>query len=150
MLRMPTSVRAAIRAAAAAAWPAECCGALVGVAGNAGGAGVTCTLPAANEAEDAARAFLMGPETVRELEGAAAARGVEVVGYYHSHPEGADAAPSSTDLAWALPGLIYVIAGAKGHELRAWQLREDRTGFDELTLARPNDAPVCRALQAAR
>ncbi|MEX0893378.1 MAG: Mov34/MPN/PAD-1 family protein [Gemmatimonadota bacterium] len=126
-------MRAAIRAAAAAAWPAECCGALVGVADNAGGTKVACALPASNEAEDTLHAFRMGPEAVRELEAAAAEQGAEVVGYYHSHPEGAGAAPSATDLEWALPGLIYVIAGAEGHELRAWRLREDRSGFDELT-----------------
>lgn len=144
MLRMPPSVRASIRAAAAAAWPAECCGALVGLSDEVGGAVVAHALPAANAAAEPERGFLMGPDTVRDLERSAQTLGAEVVGYYHSHPDGVGAVPSVTDRQWALPGLIYVIVGAAGPEFRAWRLREDRTGFDELRMTSPRQAPAHR------
>jgi len=54
----------------------------------------------------------------------ARARGLDVVGAYHSHP-GSPAVPSATDLADAQPDLLYVIIGADataGLDLRGWRL----------------------------
>ena len=59
----------------------------------------------------------------------ARALALDVVGFYHSHPRGA-AVPSRFDLEHAVPGYIHLIVA--GTEARAWRLRHDRSGFDEV------------------
>ena len=53
---------------------------------------------------------------------AAAGSTSEVVGYYHSHPDGL-ATPSSTDRQSAWPGVSYIIVAVKSGramEVRSW------------------------------
>ncbi len=128
----------AIRRHARERAPAECCGALVGMAteGAAGegpsGAGivrVARVLAADNVAPDD-RHYLLAAEDVLRAEAEAAEIGLEVVGYYHSHAASAPV-PSPTDLAWAWPWYSYLIVDARSGELRAWRLAEDRSAFVE-------------------
>lgn len=80
--------------------------------------------------------YQMNPQDWARLEDAADARGLTLLGYYHSHPNAA-AIPSVYDRDHALPNFIYVITSVReGHavEIRAWQLRTDRTEFDALNL----------------
>ena len=123
----------ALRRQAAAAFPEECCGFLLGRSGD-GAAAVEAVLPARNEAP-AARAtrFLISPEAVLLARRKARELGLAVVGYYHSHPDGT-AEPSRHDLEHAWPATSYLIvpvaAGVAG-EPRSWRLRDDRQGFVE-------------------
>ena len=58
---------------------------------------------------------------------------LEVIGYYHSHPDGS-AMPSDTDLATALPDVSYLILGVSSErviERRSWSLRVGMKGFIE-------------------
>jgi proteasome lid subunit RPN8/RPN11 len=75
--------------------PHECCGMLIGTAGD-----VLESVRARNIADRPAVRFLIDPhDHVRALR-SARARGLDVVGFYHSHPRSA-AVPSETDLAEA-------------------------------------------------
>jgi proteasome lid subunit RPN8/RPN11 len=125
---------AAVERHAAAAYPEECCGFLLGRAG-AGGDGVLVerVLPARNEhPESPGCRFLIAPETVLAARREARGVSLEVVGYYHSHPDH-PAEPSEHDLADAWPNVSYLIVpvadGVPG-AARSWRLR-DGGGFEE-------------------
>ena len=103
----------------------EVCGALVGA-----GSAITEVWPLTNRSAHTRDSFFIPAEDVLRIEQAAEVRGYEVVGFYHNHPRGT-AVPSTTDLEQAVPGYIYMIVSNTG-EMRAWQLRADRSGFDEV------------------
>jgi desampylase len=133
-ITVPPRVAAGLRRHAAAALPAECCGALIGTLGPAVTA-VRALIPLTNTAADPDR-YHIEAATVRRLERQAARAGLHVVGFYHSHPRGS-ATPSGTDLELACPGYLYVIIAPADGELRAWRLQDDRSGFAELVLLQP-------------
>ena len=106
-----TIVRAALDeviAHARAAAPDECCGLLLG-AGD--------SIEAAHRAgnlEPSPSRFLLDPRDHFAAIHAARARGLEVLGIYHSHP-GAPATPSTRDLAEAAyPEYAYLIVSLRG------------------------------------
>jgi proteasome lid subunit RPN8/RPN11 len=134
----------AVHAHAAEAVPEECCGFLLGRP-VAGGASVEAVLPARNEAPgDRASRYLISPEAVLLARRRARELGLEVVGYYHSHPDGT-AEPSGHDLEHAWPATSYlivpVVEGVPG-EPRSWRLREDREGFLEERLVPGDEGPT--------
>jgi proteasome lid subunit RPN8/RPN11 len=85
-----------------------------------------------NAAADPGRGYAIPGARVLALEREAARPGLQVVGFYHSHPAG-PATPSAADLAEAWPGYVYLIVGRRdgGHEARAWRLAADRHCFEE-------------------
>ena len=150
-----------IAAEAAAGYPDEICGFLVGVAAGAGKT-VTRLIPIANDwemsgsafndvsADFAAgsrrRRFAIPPDEFYRADRAARAAGEDILGFYHSHPDN-PAIPSEYDLMLAqgtFPGYSYVIVSvAKGEkdakdgraaELTAWVLTEDAAAFVEETI----------------
>lgn len=88
-------------------------------------------------AEEQYHRYAMTPQDWARLEDEADARGYALVGYYHSHPN-SPAIPSVYDRDHALPNFTYIItsvqAGPEIAEQRAWQLRDDRSAFDEVLL----------------
>lgn len=116
---LPPGIAAAIRAAAEAAWPEEACGLL---AGRRDGArlGVTRAVPCANLAADRRRAFEIDPQAWLDLRAALAREtgagggGEDIVGCWHSHPDGR-AGPSPRDLAAAWePGFLWLVVAVRG------------------------------------
>ncbi|RMG85774.1 MAG: M67 family peptidase [Chloroflexi bacterium] len=84
------------------------------------------------EEEEQYHRYAMTPQDWMRLEDEADARGLTLVGYYHSHPN-APAIPSEFDREHALPNFIYLITSVmegRAVDMRAWQLRQDRTQFD--------------------
>jgi proteasome lid subunit RPN8/RPN11 len=128
-LNLGADILDAIRAHGRDAYPHECCGALIGRAGVAREA---LRLPNTTE-EGPRRRFLVRPEDYRQAEAHAAALGLDLLGFYHSHPDH-PARPSQYDLDHAWPVFSYAIIsvslGEPG-EIRSWKLRDDRSGFDE-------------------
>ena len=141
-----------IRQHATRDYPDECCGVLLG---NASGARkeVREVVPLANLRHDPSRAqallpvedtaketernrFLIDPLQQLHVEKDARARGLEVLGYYHSHPDH-PARPSDYDRERAWPWYSYVILsverGVPG-ELACWVLAEDRLRFQPESL----------------
>lgn len=81
--------------------------------------------------------YAMTPQDWMRLEDEADERGLNLIGYYHSHPD-SPAIPSEYDREHALPNFIYVITSvmmAKATDMRAWRLRPDRSAFDGGTLS---------------
>jgi proteasome lid subunit RPN8/RPN11 len=103
-MRLSQAAHADIIAHARAAKPAECCGLLVGTSGS-----VTEAVPARNLADLPTR-FLIDPQDHINAIRDARVRGLEVLGFYHSHPH-SPAVPSETDRAEAgYPDHLYLIA----------------------------------------
>ena len=122
---MLQSVLDAIRADAAAAFPRECCGLLLGSDGA-----VHAARPAANVDPQPLHRFAIDPAALIAAHRAARAGGPQVVGYYHSHPRG-PGVPSAADRAGAAgDGRIWAILGADG-AIGCW--RDDPGGFTPLS-----------------
>ena len=112
-LRIQAGDLEAIAAAAAAAFPEECCGLLVG--GRDGDALVAAQIvAAANVAHKPRRRFEVDPATLFEAHRCARAAGQSVIGHYHSHP-GGSAMPSAHDRARAYAeGEVWLIVAEDG------------------------------------
>ena len=135
MIVLTQDHRAAIAAHAVEAHPEECCGLMLGRLDEDGRKVVRELLPISNQREAEARhnRFLIGPMEMLKGEREARARGLDIVGIYHSHPDVA-AVPSQFDLDHAWPVYSYIIVTSHADrtgDLRSWQLREDRSGFEE-------------------
>ena len=100
---LPRAVRDDLVAHARETAPAECCGLLIGTATE-----IVAAVRAANLADNPAR-FLIDPKDHIRARREARAVGLDVVGFYHSHPH-SDARPSPTDLAEAsYENYLYLI-----------------------------------------
>ena len=86
------------------------------------------------EADEQYHRFLITPEAMFRAEREARHQRLDVLGVYHSHPNEA-ARPSAYDrdhAAWTVWSYIIVsVRDGQAAEMRAWTLREDRSGFDE-------------------
>jgi proteasome lid subunit RPN8/RPN11 len=141
-------VEESIRAHARAAYPHECCGALIGRESVAQAA---FALPNTTE-EGPRRRFLVRPDDYRAAERQSQALGLDLLGFYHSHPDH-PARPSQYDLDHAWPFFSYVIVSVTADgtgPLTSWRLREDRSAFDEEPIARSTDDATPAADGAAR
>jgi len=115
------------------AYPDECCGVLLGVLGEAGEKSVTQILPVLNEFSEGEQyhRFLITPENMLAAEKKARALKLDVLGFYHSHPDH-PARPSDYDREHALPFYSYIITEVEKGEARdftSWVLKDDRSAF---------------------
>jgi len=125
VLRLPRAVYQVLRAHGEETWPQECCGALLGRAIQGGGQGggpegsvkgweVDSMVQAVNMRADSSAgasrdSYEIAPAELVRIVEEARSRGLEIAGFYHSHPDH-PAQPSSTDLAEAhWLGCSYVI-----------------------------------------
>ena len=125
-----------IRVHGADGYPHEICGALLG-RDDGEGRHVLAVFPLQNQRDDSPRnRFSITSADVRRAERAAQEQQIEVLGWYHSHPDH-PARPSEFDREHAWPGYSYVIlsvaAGQPG-EMTSWKLFEDRSGYQEETI----------------
>ena len=137
MLKLTKDLASAIRAAGAAAYPNECCGILFGREKN-GDHVVTALKPIDNARESGEQyhRFLITAEEMMEAELEARREKLEIVGFYHSHPDH-PARPSEYDRDHALPFYSYLIlrvAEGKPEEMTSSRLRLNREAFDSETL----------------
>ncbi len=118
-------------------YPDEACGGLLGSKDSPENLTVNESAPLANaELAERRRRYLLEPEDVLQLERHAAAAGLRVVGFYHSHPDAA-ARPSAFDLEQAWPWYVYLIIKVdqgRADELSAWRLADDRGSFESLAI----------------
>lgn len=121
MILIPTAALTAIAEAARAAYPEECCGLLVGRCLPDGNIRILRAVHARNIAADRRRRFEVDParrialerelRERRQMADADAAE--EIVGHFHSHPDGAPV-PSARDAAAVLePDLIWLVAAVE-------------------------------------
>ena len=135
---VPREVLTAVVRHAEAAYPEEGCGILVGKFAAASADGregvrVVRALAADNVAADRRRRFAIAPEVLLAAQKGARAEGLDLIGYYHSHPDH-PARPSAADRRDAWPGVSYLIvpvaAGAAG-EARSWRLAPETGEISE-------------------
>lgn len=116
-------------------YPNECCGLLLGRYGPGGGREVAEAFRMRNaNTNSPENRFVFDPKEHFEAQRAARARGLEVVGFYHSHPDH-PARPSAYDLehaAW--PGYSYLIVSIRAGkaaetEANSFELADDRSRF---------------------
>jgi len=117
------------------AFPHECGGMLIGRFDVEKGKTVVELMPmenAMNESEQHNRVLIL-PKDVLRAERYAREKKLDVVGYYHSHPDH-PAVPSQFDLDHALPVWTYIIVSVeagKAVDVRAWEMENDRSKFNE-------------------
>jgi len=115
-------------------YPYECGGMLIGRFED-GKKSVVELLPMENamsEAEQHNRVLIL-PKDVLRAERFAREKKLDVIGYYHSHPDHV-AEPSQFDLDHALPVWTYIIVSVesrKAVDIRAWEMENDRSKFNE-------------------
>lgn len=136
-----------IRSHGAETYPHECCGALLGRDRDETGIGVyeetvgswpkpvrevLGLFPLVNRRDDSPRnRFSVTSEDVLSAEKAAREQGLEVVGWYHSHPDH-PARPSEYDRDHAWPWYSYIIVSVQNgapQDMTSWRLNDDRAKF---------------------
>lgn len=135
MIRLDDIHIAEIRKHGEAEFPMECCGLLIGQLGENDCRTVAETFPIVNAREDDAKhnRFLIGPRELMLGERHAHKMKMDVIGFYHSHPDH-PARPSAFDLEHAWPVYSYIIVSVLSgvaDDLRSWQMVPDRTEFKE-------------------
>lgn len=103
---------------AAATAPNEACGIVVGTA-----TAIAAALPARNVAACPATGFEIDPQALIDAQRTARRDGSEVVGWYHSHPNGV-ATPSPADAMRAVGDDRLWLIAAAGHVF-AWRAGAD-------------------------
>ncbi|PYT81354.1 MAG: hypothetical protein DMG40_09340 [Acidobacteria bacterium] len=125
-----------IRAHGAETYPHESCGALLGRDSEAtddnSAREVLALFPLVNRRDDSPRnRFSVTAEDVLDADRAAQKQGLEVIGWYHSHPDH-PARPSQYDQDHAWPWYSYVIVSVQNgspQEMTSWRLNDDRHAF---------------------
>jgi proteasome lid subunit RPN8/RPN11 len=127
-------------------YPDECCGALLGrdnalvgdprsdASSSKFSRCVYSLFPLVNRRDDSPRnRFSLTADDVLQAEKAARAQGLEVIGWYHSHPDH-PARPSDFDRDHAWPWYSYIIVSVHQgapQDMTSWQLKDDRSGYLE-------------------
>jgi len=126
-VRLVEEHREELREWAEAGYPHEACGLLIGET-TPDGVRVEDVRQAPNlETERAANRYELDPRAFLAADEQARSRGLDVVGFWHSHPDVA-AEPSETDRAAAWPGYVYLIISVqagRATDMKVWSLADD-------------------------
>ena len=110
----------------------ECCGLLAGRDGA-----ITRIFPAANAAENPATCYQIAPREIFSLMRAMRAEGVEMLGIYHSHPNGKnEPSPRDIEQAYYSEAIYFIISPREDSEraVRAFSIRDGRVEELEIIL----------------
>ena len=128
IVTLARDVRDAVVAHARGCAPDECCGVLLGM-----GEEIVEAVRARNIADEPATRFLIDPEDHFAGRRAARERGLEVVGFYHSHP-GSPPEPSERDIAeFSYPGHLYLIVSLSSEPAEISLFRFDHGRFQRVS-----------------
>ncbi len=86
--------------------------------------------------EDPGKRYLIDPSEFIEVDRWAEQRGLDIGGFYHSHPDHPPA-PSEHDRSLAWEGYLYLIVSVKSGRFdasRAWTYDQNRQHFDEVMI----------------
>jgi proteasome lid subunit RPN8/RPN11 len=127
----------AMAAQARSGYPHEVCGVLIGVS-REGAVRVARAIPVTNrETERPTVRYQIAPEDLIAVQRSARDEGLDIVGYFHSHPDH-PARPSETDRRIAAEGLsdgvVHVVVGVAGGRdtvATAWVFRDRNQNFEE-------------------
>ena len=137
MLKIPQATYDQLRAHGEATYPHECCGVLLGRAENGANLVVDAVRAGNTRTDSAHNRYHIAPQELVKIQRLARERDLDIVGFYHSHPDH-PAQWSKTDFAEAhWLGCSYVItAVAKGraeqtHSFLLSGLSEDEKRFED-------------------
>ena len=122
--------RRAIAKHGEASYPRECCGLLLGHSDDMTKQVVDLVF-IDDVAEPTGYRYHIPSEEMREGEKVAEAKGLKIVGSFHSHVD-QPARPSIQDREHVEPSFSYVLVGirqGRAHELATWKLSDDGTAF---------------------
>jgi len=155
-IRIDQGVLSAMAEGAAAAYPNEGCGALLGQSPG-GVRRISATLAVPNTETGTPRMrFEVAPRDYLAVEDEADRRGLSLLGFWHSHPDDT-AQASTTDRAYAWEGLLTIIVSVPGgapREVIAWEIlgpeapftpvpiEESGTGHPVTKLSAPSAPPA--------
>jgi proteasome lid subunit RPN8/RPN11 len=146
MLYLSEQIFNEIREHGAKDYPNETCGAMLGL-DNDPGREVRALFPLTNRRDDSPRnRFSITSDDVRAAERAARDSKLELLGWYHSHPDH-PAKPSEFDREHAWPWYSYIIvsvAAGKPEDMTSWRLVEDRTHYLPEEISTRVSAPPAR------
>jgi proteasome lid subunit RPN8/RPN11 len=136
-LKITSELADKIRAHGVETYPHECCGALLGrdteVADRSVYREIHALYPLVNRRDDSPRnRFSVSSQDVLDAEKAARNQNLEVVGWYHSHPDH-PARPSQYDRDHAWPWYSYIIVSVANRvpeDMTSWRLTDDRADFE--------------------
>jgi proteasome lid subunit RPN8/RPN11 len=132
LLKISEELAGRIRAHGVETYPHECCGAILGRESDAARE-VLGLMPLANRRDDSPRnRFEVTSDDVRLAEKTARGQQLELIGWYHSHPD-APARPSEYDRDHAWPWYSYIIVSVQSgqpRDMNSWRLRDDRSAYD--------------------
>jgi proteasome lid subunit RPN8/RPN11 len=135
MIRIAGPLVDEIRREGELAYPAECCGVLGGrMVGES--KEVSRLVATVNQRTDDPRRYLISPEELLRTTADLRRSALEVLGYYHSHPDH-PATPSEFDSQNAWPWYSYIIVrvdGGRAAELTSWVLEEDCSAMRQESL----------------
>jgi len=142
MIRMREQHINQIRGLGEREYPYECCGLLLGHFEADGRKSLVELFPISNAREEEARRrrFLIEPTELLRGERHARDQQLDVIGFYHSHPEDSGV-PSQYDLDHAWPVYSYVIVSVqsgKAANLFSWEMQEDRSRFNAEEVVKEN------------
>jgi proteasome lid subunit RPN8/RPN11 len=130
LIEIPVGVVRDIGEHAKATYPEECCGFLLGSEGEP--RRVIESQRAKNAApEQRTRRYVIDPLELLRADDAARARGLDLIGIYHSHPDH-PAEPSEFDRSRAVGWYTYLILGIEDRKPRAmtaWRFDESTQRF---------------------
>lgn len=135
-LAVSASVAERIRAHGVETYPHECCGAILGTDDDSGRSAIEL-VPLENRRNDSPRnRFELTPDDVRRAEKTALENKLDLIGWYHSHPD-APARPSEFDREHAWPWYSYIIVSVlqgQPKDMNSWRLQDDRAAYDPETI----------------
>jgi proteasome lid subunit RPN8/RPN11 len=162
MLRLSWEQAEAIRQHAIREYPHECCGVLLGsAAGEAKRVREVVPLPNLRadpersgallpledpRCESARNRYFIDPIDLLRVVKDARSRDLEILGYYHSHPD-QPAQPSAHDRELAWPGYSYLIVevlGGEPQEMTCWVLPDEGGAFKPQPIEWLNPQGSCR------
>jgi proteasome lid subunit RPN8/RPN11 len=139
MLHLPSNAKRSIERAAIASTPNECCGILVGRIHRRVRA-VEQVVMAENVSQgDRTRGYEIDPQTAFDTIRAARKDDRQVIGFFHSHPDGSQT-PSQRDIREAWPQKSYLIVAIKDGcvaSMTSWRLNDRANDMIEEPIQSP-------------
>ena len=133
-------------------YPDECCGAMIGEIGDDGGKTVRLAVPMRNSYRGAQQdRYELNPEDLLAADREARARGLDLIGIFHSHPD-CDAYFSETDLKNSCAWYSFVVLSVrKGrfHHAASFLPDADQASAEkeELVYAQDSDSHAAAAVR---
>jgi proteasome lid subunit RPN8/RPN11 len=137
MIRISEELACQIEQHGKQTYPEECCGMVLGSNKDTVQIVESIIEIDNSQGENRKRRFFITPQQYLQAERIAKEKNLELLGFYHSHPDH-PAIPSSFDTEHALPFFTYIIVSISQGEAKsmtAWLLEENRLRFGERELS---------------